>query len=204
MTVGKVGQIMSKNLEIEFKTLITSDDFSRLVNYFELKEEHFFVQTNYYFDTPNFLLKEKQMGLRVRILSTHAEITLKIPEKIGLLEITDVISLDKAQQIISTNTLPNIGNVFNQLQSLMIDRHLFNIIGCLKTKRAEKKLPQGLLVLDESWYNQHHDFELELEVVESVLGKQNFHELLDQLNINKTITPNKIERMLASSNFETI
>lgn len=195
-----MGQInVSENLEIEFKTLVSIDDFPRVVDYFQLKEENFFTQTNYYFDSADFQLKMKHIGLRVRILSNDAEITLKIPQKVGLLEINDTLSLEEAQQIVESASLPDDGYVYNKLTALGIDKDNLRLIGSLTTKRAEIKLPQGLLALDESWYNKQHDFELELEVDDATNGKKDFLTLLDTLNIKESPSPNKIQRMMRSS-----
>lgn len=190
---------MSENLEIEFKTLLSIEEFSRTVNYFQLKEKDFFEQTNYYFDSADFQLRKRHMGLRVRLLSNNAEITLKIPEKVGLLEINDTLSIKEAQSIVESATLPNFGNVYNKLNALGIDKNDLRLIGDLTTKRAEKKLPQGLLALDESWYNGQHDFELELEVSDADNGKKDFITLLDTLTIKESPSPNKIQRMMLSS-----
>lgn len=190
---------MSENLEIEFKTLLSIEEFLHAVDYFQLKEKQFFTQTNYYFDTADFQLKKRHIGLRVRILSYNAEITLKIPEKVGLLEINDVLSTKEARQIVESTSLPDSGNVYNKLTSLGIDILDLRLIGSLKTKRAEIKLPQGLLALDESWYNEQHDFELELEVDDADNGKKDFTDLLNTLNIKESPSPNKIQRMMLSS-----
>lgn len=190
---------MSENLEIEFKTLLSIEEFSRTIDYFHLKENQFFTQTNYYFDSADFQLRKKHMGLRVRVLSNNAEITLKVPEKVGLLEINDALTAEEAQTIIETSSLPSFGNVFTKLTALGIKKDDLNLIGNLTTKRAEIKLPQGLLALDESWYNEQHDFELELEVADAVSGKKDFLRLLDTLTIKESPAPNKIQRMMLSS-----
>ncbi|MTD41587.1 CYTH domain-containing protein [Erwinia sp. CPCC 100877] len=191
---------MSENLEIEFKTLLTETEFSQTVNYFHLKETDFFTQNNYYFDSADFQLKERRFGLRVRTLANNAEITLKIPDTDGLLEINDSLSVETAQHIVATQTLLDYGNVYDKLTSLGINKDNLRLIGSLTTKRAEKKLPQGLLALDESWYNQKHDFELELEVADAAVGRKDFLSLLNTLNIKESPAPNKIQRMMLSSN----
>lgn len=192
-------KVVSENLEIEFKTLLSKEEFLRTADFFQLEENHFFTQTNYYFDTADFQLKEKHIGLRVRTLSKNAEITLKVPEKVGLLEINDSLSTAQAQAIIDSGILPNSGAVYNKLITLGIAKDDLRLIGSLTTKRAEKKLPQGLLALDESWYNEQHDFELELEVSDAIIGKKEFFALLDTLNIKEKPSPNKIQRMMQSS-----
>lgn len=192
---------MSENLEIEFKSLVTEKDFSHLLNHFEITEEDRFTQTNYYFDSKDLLLKQKQMGLRIRILPLSAELTLKIPANEGLLEISESLPLNIAVDLIELNQLPNHGIVYEKLISLGFSVRDLTIIGSLKTKRAEKKIPEGLLALDESWFGNQHDFEIELEVSDAREGKKAFMSLLKKLTIKEKIAPNKIQRMMiASSN----
>lgn len=193
---------MSENLEIEYKTLLSEADFIHVQTYFQLKEKDFFTQTNYYFDTPDFLLKNQKMGLRIRLLNDSAELTLKVPQSVGLLEITDNFALNQATTFIEKDTLPAEGYVAKKLTELGIPVEQLHTLGHLKTRRAEKKLPQGLLALDESWYNQHHDFELELEVADAVPGKKAFLFLLETLGIQESPSVNKVQRMMLSLNSE--
>ena len=190
---------MSENLEIEFKSLLTEKEFSHLLNYFEITEEDCFTQTNYYFDSKDLQLKKKQMGLRIRILPSSAELTLKIPATEGLLEINESLPLNLAIDLIESNQLPDDGVVYNKLISLGFTVSDLAIIGSLKTKRAEKKIPEGLLALDESWFGNQHDFEIELEVSNAVEGKQAFISLLKKLTIKEKVAPNKIQRMMIAS-----
>ena len=66
----------------------------------------------------------------------------------------------------------------------------------LTTRRAEFSVTEGLLALDESWYGQSHDYELELEVSEASSGKRAFLSLLDRLHISYRPAKNKIIRAL--------
>ena len=182
---------MSEHLEIEFKTLVSPQDFKRLIDHFAIQKTDFFTQTNHYFDTDDFQLKAQRMGLRIRVLADRGELTLKVPAPEGLLEINN--------HFIKRNHLPTEGAVAKKLQELGIEIASIHLIGSLKTARAEKQIPQGLLALDESWYNQQHDFELELEVTEAESGKQAFQTLMADLNIPITLAPNKIQRMMRTT-----
>lgn len=48
---------MVKELEIEFRNLLTKEEYDTLIENFRVKEDDFFEQTNYYLDTANFVLK---------------------------------------------------------------------------------------------------------------------------------------------------
>lgn len=193
---------MSEILEIEYKTLVSKEDFIHTKTYFQLKESDFFTQTNYYFDTSDFLLKNQKAGLRIRLLNDSAELTLKVPQPVGLMEITDYFSRKQALTFIEKDQLPEKGHVAKKMNELGVPLEKLHTLGHLKTKRAEKKLPQGLLALDENWYNQRHDFELELEVTDAVQGKQAFLFLLETLGIQESPSVNKVQRMMQSLNSE--
>lgn len=70
---------MVKELEVEFKTLLSKGEYTRLSKLFVDKPSN--LQINYYFDTPRFTLKASDIGLRVRKREKY-ELTLK--EKKGM------------------------------------------------------------------------------------------------------------------------
>ena len=51
---------MSKEIEIEFKTLLTKEEYVNLCTKFADKRGN--LQINYYFDTPRFTLKASEIG----------------------------------------------------------------------------------------------------------------------------------------------
>ena len=61
---------MSQQMEIEFKNLLTKEEYTRLLTYFNIGPEQIVHQENHYFDTPNYDLKNAASGLRIRILPT--------------------------------------------------------------------------------------------------------------------------------------
>ena len=85
-----------------------------------------------------------------------------------------------------------------KLQELGIEIASIHLIGSLK-QHVQKTNSSRTTWLDESWYNQQHDFELELEVTEAESGKQAFQTLMADLNIPITLAPNKIQRMMRTT-----
>ncbi|WP_251006008.1 CYTH domain-containing protein [Carnobacterium sp. ISL-102] len=67
------------------------------------------------------------------------------------------------------------------------------------TKRYEKKIEQGLIVIDESSYSSKTDYELEFEINSREVGEVYFDHLLQLYSIKKRSTKNKIKRMMESS-----
>lgn len=188
-----------KSVEIEFKTMITEKDFLRLQTYFQFQTSDFHLQENHYYDTEDARLRKMHWGLRIRLLADHGELTLKTPLTEGLLETTDRLSLDEAHNYVKKQQLPTIGTVADYLIAHGLSPEDLRETACLKTSRAEGRILEGLLALDESWYGEHHDFELELEVVDAQNGAEAFQQLLKKLEIPYIPAQNKILRALSAN-----
>lgn len=57
---------MAQEIEIEFKNLLTKNEFEKLTQAYQLDNEDFVLQENHYFDTKSFALKHKGAALRIR------------------------------------------------------------------------------------------------------------------------------------------
>ena len=110
-------------------------------------------------------------------MDTYAEYTLKTPEVAGRLETTDTLTMEKVDSSsLNQHILPPSGAVFQKLSELNIDPKLLIETGKLTTKRAEFKVAEGLLAIDQSFGENLHDFELELEVADATVGKIAFEQ----------------------------
>lgn len=185
---------MSQNIEIEFKNLLTKEEFQKLQVFFHINDQDFTKQVNYYFDTPDFLLKEKQSALRIREKNNQFQLTLKQPNEIGLLETNQALSIEEAQDLLTTGTFPK-GPVQTILNDLQIDFNRLTNFGTLTTIRAETEYEGGLIVLDHSYYLNSDDYELEYEVSNIDSGKYVFEQLLKTQQIPVRKTHNKIYRL---------
>ncbi|WP_404323695.1 CYTH domain-containing protein [Cytobacillus firmus] len=183
----------NKNIEIEFKNMITTDEFTALMNFLNLRSEDFSEQENHYFDTPDFLLKEKGSALRIRQKYGSFELTLKQPHPEGLLETNEDLSESEAAEMIQTGKIPR-EQIKKSIEELGIKTDNLRYFGTLTTKRAEKEYNKGLAVLDHSRYLNKEDFEIEFEVDDRKEGQMVFLNLLQQLNIPVRKTENKIKR----------
>jgi len=190
---------MSQQTEIEFKTLLSKDDYHRIIQYYQLQNKDFHTQKNCYFDTPNQKLAKNNCGLRIRQLASSGELTLKTPEKVGLLETTDLLSTEQAEKLISQQKILSTGNVADKLKDYAIAASDLVLLTELTTKRAEFSIKEGLLALDENWYSDQHDYELELEVENSKKGKQDFQNLLDKFQLTYKPAQNKIVRAIQAT-----
>ncbi|MBP1039840.1 CYTH domain-containing protein [Vagococcus sp. BWB3-3] len=188
---------MGESIEIEYKSLLTQEEYQRLLQRYVTDSNSGFTQTNVYYDTPDFALKALGMGLRIRLMATKAEFTLKSPLQTGagLLETTDELTLAIAEQLVAREQLPTDGEVVKKLALLDIPLDQLVVHGQLTTKRIETPLtPTILLVLDESWYHGKHDYELEMEVSNALTGKDYFVKFLNENAIDYKVAKNKIVR----------
>ena len=151
---------MSQNIEIEFKNLLTEEEFLRLITFFNIDASLFKIQINHYFDTPSFSLKENGSALRIREKGNEFEMTLKQPAVQGLLETNQLLSGDQAKKILKSGKILE-GQVKDAISKMIQDVDSLLYFGSLTTERAEFDYKEGLLVLDHSYYLNTEDFELE-------------------------------------------
>ena len=111
---------MSQSIEIEFKNLLSIEEFNRMITYFQLSDDHFFRQINHYFDTKDFALKNLGCALRIREKKEHFEMTLKQPHPDGLLETTQILTEKEANDLLNGGLIIE-GVVKTQIKSLGID-----------------------------------------------------------------------------------
>ncbi|EIT84606.1 adenylate cyclase [Fictibacillus macauensis ZFHKF-1] len=189
---------MSQELEIEFKNILTPDEFFRLLNELSLTEDSFVTQVNDYFDTESFALKERQSALRIRHKLDRYTLTLKEPHPDGILETHQSLSSYEMQQFKEQQQLPE-GDVKTALLQYGVVIDQLNHLGSLTTKRAELPWRSGLLVLDENQYLTITDYELEFEAKEYHKGKQHFEELLQHFSITTRPTLTKIQRFFEAA-----
>ncbi|HCE1191465.1 TPA: CYTH domain-containing protein, partial [Listeria innocua] len=184
---------MVKELEIEFRNLLTKEEYDRLIEDFRIKEDDFFEQTNFYLDTADFGLKERNSALRIRKLETQYQLTLKTPEARGLMETTQILAADQATAITDGANIP-VGPVRDTLKEIGINHEDLQVFGSLKTIRAEKDYKKGLLVFDKNFYGSISDFDLEYEVSDYDKGKEIFDKLLKEYQITNHPAENKVAR----------
>lgn len=189
---------MNQELEIEFKNLLTKEEFSLLKEAFSIHDELFQTQVNHYFDTKQFSLKALHSALRIRFKNNQYTLTLKQTIAEGILETHQVLT-EKEAQAMQRNLLFPDGDIKKILTELSIDLHDLKYFGMLTTKRAELPYKDGILVFDYSQYLNQEDYELEYEVKERTRGYEAFLTLLQTYQIPIRKTENKIQRFFHAS-----
>lgn len=187
---------MSQSIEIEYKNMITEQLYTKLCLEFDNEHTQILDMTNYYFDTTDSILRDHKSALRIRVLEDKIEVTLKTPVDNGKLETTNTFHPGDFHQDTPLDLIQQATDVIKKLKEInVLPANLINI-GWLRTLRHETSIPIGLLAIDQSWYENGHDFELELEVSDPIVGKSEFTNLLNQYNIPKKKATNKLKRML--------
>ncbi|ANB59502.1 CYTH domain-containing protein [Anoxybacteroides amylolyticum] len=187
---------MKQEVEIEFKNMLTKDEFLRMKQAFHIDDDAFLYQENHYFDTPMFSLKAKGAALRIRVKQNTCTLTLKQTIEEGVLETHEPLTTEEAQSLLTNSATFPLG-IKTMLQSLGVVPDTLRYFGTLATHRAQIPYESGLLVLDHSLYLQTEDYEVEYETTDRVGGKAIFERLLTTMNIPIRPTKNKIKRFYA-------
>lgn len=166
---------MTQDREVEAKTILAEDSFKKIVQAFAKKED--LIQTNYYFDSSDWILRAHSSGLRIRLFADHAEQTLKVPDLRPIqkafhevIEINDDLDLNEAASMVSdakkgkTITFSgSVGSYINQHYPRLMSK--LQIFTWSKTHRLLLNGPSDCeLTLDETLYpDSFKDYELEIE-----------------------------------------
>ncbi|ATP39128.1 CYTH domain-containing protein [Solibacillus sp. R5-41] len=189
---------MSQQIEIEFKNLLTKEQYERLLLAFSVETPQIERQINHYFDTPAQHLKKLLSGLRIRMVGQDIECTLK--EKTAEhqhLETTEQLNTKQAEQMLTGQSLPAT-SIRERLQELKVPLHEIQRFGTLTTDRVELPYEGGILVFDHSFYLHCEDYEVEYETNDEVFGKNVFSQFLLKYDITPQDTPKKIARFMTA------
>lgn len=180
---------MIKNKEIEFKTLITEQDYNKLIQSFEL-DNNIFSQTNYYFDTEDTLLLKEKTVLRIRQKGSNYKLTKKTRAEVGADETHIFIQKNRALELLEKGFDASI---------IGLPYYVHNVAQ-LTTYRASTPYKNGTLFFDKSVYYDNVDFEIEYEVDDQVQGLIDFKAFLESYNITYKESIRKSKRAFDNKN----
>ncbi len=183
---------MLSEKEIEFKNLLTKQEFDTLLTEFHVTKEDFHSQTNYYFDTPEKDFQKNKIGFRLRVMEGRNEITLKTPLEDHVMEEQTIFVTDQERdKILRESIFPTLS--FLEKKNLPYPTIC---IGSIKTNRAFVEITDGTLFFDHSFYSQIEDYEVEYESQDIENGQAFFLQLLKQHQIPVRKTDKKIARLV--------
>lgn len=201
---------MSKNIEIESKTLIDQITYEKMRDAFASKADY--NQQNFYFDTPDLDLANNDASVRIRIYVERAEQTLKAKENNPkqatyheVVEINDLLSLAQGEQMVDAAQRGEHFSFGGDVQKYLLDHFGKDVTDNLelrtwsKTRRIIAPGPDNCdLTLDMTIYEDGFtDFELEIENDDPKLIKKVLTELEKQFNFTSTkenTNQNKVQR----------
>lgn len=180
---------MEPSLVVEFKTLLSEEEYTRLIT--KYKDNPIDLQTNHYFDTERFSLKASDASLRVRERENFV-LTYKRKKGYNIQDLRINITKEDFDNIVSTGLLPE-GDITNEISNVIGDQKIKNFMS-LSTERLYFKYGNGMIFIDKSTYLGVTDYELEYEARNYYDGKKEFLQLLTDLKIKYKKSEKKIKR----------
>jgi uncharacterized protein YjbK len=180
--------MMRTNTEIEYKTLVSEEQFTRLLARFHI--DRTISQTNTYFDTPDRKLKAMRIACRIRVSDHFIEATLKENVKVGILEYNHTLDAFDPE-------IFRTGEFKTLFERFKVDETLVEI-GKATTMRRIVFEPLGELCFDQTTFSDFVDYELEYEVIgDPIEGFKRFMEILAMEDIPYTPAQSKMIRATA-------
>ena len=123
------------------------------------------------------------MLLRIReIDDSEKELTLKIKERDGDIEITHNIESEEEYQKLLSGNINNL-DIEKEISSRGGDIKSLGVITTLTTERVEVEFDDHLLVIDKNFYNNKIDFNLEVESTSRELAKEYLEKVISKYGI---------------------
>lgn len=177
---------MEKNIETEYKILVNRETFNRLLA--KYPNAVFKEQINTYFDNNQQDIAKAHGAMRIREKNGFM-FTLKMPSEEGLLEYESVVTSDDYSALNQAD-----------IQALLAQYHIqgpFHETAKLITKRAVIDTGYAELCFDSSRYGNHHDYEIEYEIIKPHDGITAFQKILDTVGLHyEKNCDSKIKRAL--------
>lgn len=187
-----------REIEIEFKNLLTKEDYEKLFITFNLSEKEAIINKNFYYDDANESFKKANSALRIRYTNKKTEMTLKIKGEKQNVEINIPLDESFPKEPSVLPTLPN--EIMSELERLNIKIKTPLLTQKIETLRHEIEVEGGLLVLDKTTFlGDVVDYELEFEAKNYEEGKEAFEKLLTTFNITPQPAKPKIARAMEYS-----
>ena len=180
---------MNQNKEIEFKTLITKEQYYALLEEFNLSN-NIYTQINHYFDTVNTDLIQEQTVLRIRQKGNNYKLTKKTRALVGADETHIFLSKEKALEMLENGFDANIIDLPYKVSK----------VAELTTYRVSSHYKNGRIFFDRNVYYGKEDYEIEYEVDEINQGIKDFKAFLDSHGIEYKESIRKSKRAFDLSN----
>jgi len=183
--------MMSTNIEIEAKALVSETDFLKLKAFLQADETTITKQTNYYIDTTEGDLRKYGFALRIRAIGQQFTLTLKSPMAEGSLEKNQSLNIEAYALLKESGVFPK-GDMYEFLEMFGFPVNQLRIVASLTTERIDT-LYQGFHVcLDKNTYNTIVDYEIESEQSSIKYAAETLQKLCAEAGV--TYTPNNVSK----------
>ena len=165
---------MNPNLEIEYKMLISEENYLKLMDIYQKQPT---LQTNVYYNCKYEDLKSRGIGMRIRDVNNTHLFTLKVKTDNGHKEYEAYTNEN------SIEALHEVKFIFDELNI----KGPYIETGRLNTYRSEIPFNHGVLCLDRNEYYGITDYELEFEIYpdkDADEGMKEFTAVLSQVNLS--------------------
>lgn len=187
-----------REIEIEFKNLLTENQYDALYEKYDLSNSEEIINKNFYYDDTDESFKKIGAALRIRYTNKKTEMTLKIKGETQNVEINVPLDERYPKEPTVLPILPN--EILAELERMNVKIKTPMLIQKIETLRHEVTLEEGLLVLDKTTFiNDIVDYELEFETKDYESGLAAFEKLLEENNIDKSPAKPKIARAVEYS-----
>lgn len=177
---------MNTNIEIEFKTPLSKEQYLSLIEQFQL-ENNIFKQTNFYFDTDDLFFRNNKIVLRIRKKGSHFfKVTMKSHSDQGAYEQHVLLDEDQAQDMIQNGF--DVNAFFDYEKKVAI-------IGQLDNYRVSTPYKEGELFFDKIVFYGKTEYEVEYEVDQYDVGLTCFKAFLKSHHIEQKLPTRKSERV---------
>ena len=171
----------TNNIEIEAKVLVSKEDYEKLLDSFPI-DKPAIVQTNYYLDSNDRILKKYGMILRIRHVGDVYTLTMKAPLAEGLLEKNQRLTGHEFDLLFNDNIFPK-GEIYDFLDVLHLDPKELHILAHLTTERKETEYKDTIVDISKNTYSGQIDYELECDSDAAVKSEKTLEEICTKFNI---------------------
>lgn len=161
---------MKENIEIEYKTLLSKNNFFTLLDMYKSDTDYFVKQDNYYYDTSLFDCKNNNIAIRTRVIADETYFTLKFKADV----------LYEYEKKVSCCFL-NDREVLDILSRYNIDPKSLINFATLSTERCQIDLNCAYLCFDINTYNDSIDYELEYEYKNAEASLNDYQSILSKV-----------------------
>jgi uncharacterized protein YjbK len=182
---------MNHNHELEFKTIISREHYTSLIETYVLND-NIFLQTNHYFDTQTLSLSMRSIVLRIRQKGDRFfKLTIKSQQEGNAFESHILLTPEQAKKMIEHGFQTK--DFFSDL-----NEHV-QFVASIHNYRASMPYHIGVMYIDRCEYCGTADYELEYEVTDFEEGHNQFQIFLDKHSIPKVNTRRKSDRAFSCS-----